>query len=282
MKRIALLILMIAPAFLFAQIEAGVMLGISNYAGDLAPKNVWGSLGETQAAYGGFVRYNFTNHIAAKLGVNYGTISADDANAALESQKERNLSFKSGILEVGLTAEYNILGYQPYNLERVFSPYIFAGVAFYRHNPKAFYEGEWIELQPLGTEGQGLDQYPDRDFYKRGQFSIPFGGGVKYAINDKWNLGLEGGVRYTFTDYLDDVSLTYVEPSLLRAARGEQGDLAVALADRASEPRAAGRGRGADGNDWYLMVGFTVSYNFSDNGLVGSRGRGRRGNGCYD
>lgn len=282
MKRIALLILLISPAFIFAQFEAGVMVGISNYAGDLAPKNVWGSLGETQAAYGGFVRYNYSTHLAAKLGVSYGTISADDANAALQSQQERNLSFKSGILEVGLTAEYNILGYQPYNLERVFSPFIFAGIAWYRHNPKAFYEGEWVELQPLGTEGQGLDQYPDRDFYSRSQFSIPMGGGVKYAINDKWNLGLEGGVRYTFTDYLDDVSQTYVERDLLINAPDRDGLLAANLADRSTEPFAAGTRRGASGNDWYLMIGLTVSYNFSDNGLVGSRGRGKRGNGCYD
>ncbi len=282
MKHLAFLFLLILPSFMSAQFEAGVMVGISNYAGDLAPKNVWGSLGETQAAYGGFVRYNFSTHIAAKLGVNYGTISADDANAALESQQQRNLSFKSGILEVGLTGEFNILGYQPYNLERVFSPYIFAGIAWYRHNPKTFYEGEWVELQPLGTEGQGLDQYPDRDFYSLSQFSIPFGGGLKYAINDKWNLGLEGGVRYTFTDYLDDVSLSYVERDLLLNAPDRNGALAVALADRAAEPRAAGRGRGASGNDWYLMIGLTVSYNFADNGLVGSRGRGRKGNGCYD
>ncbi len=279
MKRIILLLVAFMPFVLSAQnFELGVMVGVSNYQGDLGAETISASFKQTHAAYGGFLRYNFNNYITAKLNVYSGTISGEDSNAGNETRRQRNLSFRNNLLEVGLTGEFNILGYQPFNLERVFSPYVFAGIAMVRHNPKAFIDGNWVELQPLGTEGQGLSSEPDREFYKLTQFSVPFGIGAKYAINDKWNLGLEFGVRRTFTDYLDDVSTTYTDKEQLLAARGE---LAVALSDRATEPRAAGVNRGNDGNDdWYFMGGVTISYNFADNGLVGSRGRSRKKSGC--
>ena len=62
----------------------------------------------------------------------------------------------------------------------------------------------------LGTEGQGDSAYPDRKPYNTMGFCIPFGVGVKYAINDRMNIGLEITHRFTTTDYLDDVSKTYV------------------------------------------------------------------------
>ncbi|MEM9921636.1 MAG: DUF6089 family protein [Bacteroidota bacterium] len=279
MKRILLLLIAVWPFFTNAQhFELGAMVGISNYQGDLAPESLGPKFKQTHAAFGGFLRYNVNNYLAARFNVFYGTISGDDANANTQERRDRNLSFKSGLLEFGLTAEYNILGYQPYNLERIFSPYLFAGVALYRYNPKAFYDGRWVELQPLGTEGQGLASEPDRDFYKLTQFSIPFGVGVKYAINDAWNLGLELGMRATFNDYLDDVSLTYTNAAELLAERGE---VAAALSNRSGDVRVAGDGRGdASRNDWYFMGGITISYNFLDNGLVGIRLRNRRKTGC--
>ncbi len=283
MKKLIFTLLVAIPISLSAQLEAGVQVGVSNYLGDLAPSGLWTSLGETNFSAGAFARYNVGKWVSIKGALNYGKISADDSDGSpSEFKRNRNLSFRSNIFEFALTGEFNILGYQPYNLERVFSPYVFGGIAVYKFNPQTQFEGEWFDLQPLGTEGQGIDGRPAP--YKTLQVSIPFGGGLKYAINDKWNLGVELGFRKTFTDYLDDVSTSYVDLATLAANNGE---LAAELSWRGDEvnpdatPPNDGQGRG-DSNDldWYLISGITVSYNFTDNGLVGARGRSRGRKGC--
>jgi hypothetical protein len=123
--------------------------------------------------------------------------------------------------------------------------------------------------------------------YKTFAFAIPFGLGVKYALSDRINLGLELGARPTFTDFLDDVSGDYVTYTDLLAGNGQ---LAAALGNRTGEltgsepvvvPTGTQRGDGAK-KDWYFILGATVSYNFLDNGLMGSRRRGGRRAGCYD
>lgn len=289
MYRLLLAVLCFFSFNLQAQhVDAGLLLGTSTYQGDLSPETVNSIVQELNPAGGLFVRYNLNDFFAAKLSGTYGQLSGSDENFPEDDrQRLRNLSFKSYLLEVGLTAEFNILGYQPYALQRIFSPYLFGGMAYYQYNPKALYEGEWVELQRLGTEGQGLAIYPERKLYSLSQFAIPFGVGVKFAINDSWNLGLEVGSRLLFNDYIDDVSLSYPDPVELLAARGE---LALALSDRrlhddpASTTSTETIGRGNDkARDWYYIVGLSISYNFLDNGLVGSRNRRKGGkNGCFD
>lgn len=265
----------LSPLFLSAQhFEVGANIGISYYEGDLTVSTVGGRLDQVNFGGGGFIRYNINNHLAARASINYGRLSGEDG----AERAARNLNFSTNVLEFALTGEFNILGYQPYNLERVFSPFVFAGVAIFNFDPTTVFEGQTVELQPLGTEGQGLAAFPDRKFYNLTQFAIPFGLGLKYALNDAWNVGLEGGIRLTFTDYIDDVSLTYPGRELLLETGGE---LAANLSDRSLDGAEAGGNRGnADVNDYYFFAGLTISYNFLDNGLVGSRGRRRSKTGC--
>lgn len=265
-----------------AQLEAGLSVGLSTYQGDLAPNSISGSFSQLHFSGGVFGRYNINNFLAAKLSLNYAKLSADDANAASEGQQRRNLSFRTNVFEGSVTAEFNILGYQPYNFERTFSPYIFAGVSYFRFDPEAFYDSEWVKLQPLGTEGQGLDGFDDP--YKLFEIAIPFGVGVKYALNDQWNIGLEVGLRKTFTDYIDDVSGLYGDNAVITAGNGE---LAGILNDRAGEltneppVRTANSQRGnADRDDTFIIGAVFISYNFSDNGLVGGRSKSRKKTGC--
>lgn len=270
-----LLFLAMSPFFLSAQhFEVGANLGISYYEGDLTVATVGGRLDQINFGGGGFLRYNVNNFVAARFSVNYGRLSGEDG----ADRSERNLNFSSNILEFALTGEFNILGFQPYNLERVFSPFVFAGVAVFRYNPTTIYQGQTVELQPIGTEGQGLAAFPDRKQYSLTQFAIPLGAGLKYALNDAWNVGIEGGIRVTFTDYIDDVSLTYPGREVLLENGGE---IAADLSDRSVVGREAGDVRGNAGvNDYYFFAGVTISYNFLDNGLVGSRGRRRGKTGC--
>ena len=153
-----------------------------------------------------------------------------------------------------------------------------AGVAVLRHNPKALYAGQWYELQPLSTEGQGLPEYPGTKPYSRFQLTIPVIGGIKYAINDMINVFLEFGPRITFTDYLDDVSTNYPDEAALRAAKG---DIAVSLSYRGNEvrtepvafPSDSQRG-GAGVKDYYFNGLIGISINLGDiigNNLGGVR-----------
>ncbi|GJM32263.1 MAG: hypothetical protein DHS20C18_12640 [Saprospiraceae bacterium] len=259
--------------------ELGLTAGATNYLGDLS-KNSKGIVLKSTRAYGGlFGRYNFNNLFALRLGANYGQLTGSDDNANDEALKSRNLSFKTNLLEIGLIGELNLPGFQPYNYDQPFSPYLFGGVAFFHYNPKTEYQGEKVALQPLGTEGQGADERPE--VYKLWQLSIPMGVGVKYALTDIWTIGLELGARLAFTDYLDDVSGTYYTyPDLLEA----NGELAAALGNRTGEFQGSeplivptGTQRGDNNSrDWYFMMGLTVSYNFIDNGLIGSRRKIRR------
>ncbi len=288
MKKVFITALMVMSFLLIqksanAQLEAGLAVGLSSYQGDLAPNSISGSLSQLHFSGGVFGRYNINNYVAVKLGLNYAKISAEDAKASTDSQIERNLSFRSNIFEASFTGEFNILGYQPYNYERIFSPYIFAGVSYFRFDPQAFFDNEWVNLQPLGTEGQGLGgEFPEE--YKLFQIAIPVGVGVKYALNDQWNIGLEVGLRKTFTDYIDDVSGLYGDQSLILAGNGE---LAAALNDRAGEisdeviVREPTSQRGnAEKDDTYIIGAVFISYNFADNGLVGGRRKSKRKSGC--
>lgn len=277
--------LLFFACFTFGQLHAqhfefGLLGGFSNYLGDLSNNSRNLYLRESNLAGGLFMRYNFNELGALKLGLNYTSLSGTDQNAPTTELQGRNLSFSSPILDVSLVGEFNILGYQPYNLYRPFSPYIFAGFGLFTYDPGTIYEGELVKLGPLGTEGQGSSAQSAA--YGKTAFSIPFGLGVKYALSDKVNLGLEIGARRTTTDYLDDVSTIFVDPQTLNP-------LAAALSNRSGEIPgndlslyAPGMPRGDNkGRDWYFIAGLTISYNFIDNGLVGSRARrGRSKKGC--
>jgi opacity protein-like surface antigen len=286
MKRIIKILgLSLLPLSVFSQhFEAGLLLGASNYLGDLSNNSGTVYIKETKPAFGALVRYNFNDMFTARLGLTYTWVAGRDANVKNDDfVKNRNLSFRSNILEFALTGEINIPGYQPYALSRPLSPYLFVGIAATKFNPKTRYQGNWEKLQPLGTEGQGMPGF-DKE-YGLTSFTIPFGVGVKYALTDKINLGLELGARRMSTDYLDDVSGNYVSYPDLLAGNGE---LAAALGNRTGEltggepvvvPTGTQRGDRSE-SDWYFILGITVSYNFLDNGLMGGRQRSRRKAGC--
>ncbi|MCP3932057.1 MAG: porin family protein [Bacteroidetes bacterium] len=265
--------------------EAGLMVGASNFFGDLSKNSSIVYIQETKPSGGIFARYNINDYFAVRLSANYGILSGEDQNTKKESIRARNLSFRTSLFEAGISGEFNILGYQPYDLSRAFSPYLFAGISVFRFNPKTEYDGNKIELQPLGTEGQGMESFPDRKKYSLTQIAIPFGFGVKLALNDSWNVGLELGARKTFTDYIDDVSTSYVQYQELLAGNGE---MAALLGNRQGEyagtepvsvPTGTARGDN-NSSDWYFILGATISYNFFDTGLSGVRNKSRKRSGC--
>lgn len=272
---IALFFLLPTSSVSAQYLEAGFNIGGANYLGDLAPSSLWTSVGDVNLSGGVMVRINWVDWVTFRAGYQYGSIEASDANAKnAESRRKRNLSFRSVLHELHLTTEINIFGYRPYKSGRGFAPFLFAGISAFKFNPQAEWNGQWYDLQPLGTEGQGLAQAPAR--YKRVQLAIPAGIGFKFALSPSLNLGLEVGMRKTFTDYLDDVSTNY--PDLALLATSPQGEIATALSWRGGEidPEATAPAAGAvrgdpDDLDWYIFSGLSLSYNFIG-GFKGKRG----------
>lgn len=242
--------------------EVGLFAGVATYKGELSA-----SLFNTKfpkPAIGLLYRKNLNNHWAHRIGFTYGAIAADDARSEDEHRKRRNLSFRSSLTDLHYYLEFNFFKYQIANPETRFTPFIFAGLNLFMFNPQAELNGEWIDLQPLGTEGQGTANYPERDKYKRFQVAIPFGGGFKFKLSRRFGMTIEAGVRRTFTDYLDDVSATYANKDVLMAERGEA---AVLLSDRSPDALTldqTGRQRGnASDKDWYMFTGITLNYTLS-------------------
>lgn len=252
-------------------LDVGVTGGIANYWGDLSKSPFGkGTIGWNIGAIG---RYNLSSRFALRFHIINGKIMAFDEKSGIAA---RGLSFKSNVLEVGALGEFSILPFDPESDDHRIAPYIFAGIAFFKFNPEAEFNGITYALQPLGTEGQQNINSPLLP-YQTGQFAVPMGLGVKFAVSRSFTLGLEMGVRLTFTDYLDDVGGFYADPDFIRES-GAQGDLAADLADRSTIDRpAADHAPGAAratvaGKDWYLMGGVTASYNILDGFGSGKRG----------
>ena len=283
MRNLVILLFFLPFTLAGQHFEAGLLIGGSNYLGDLSSNSSQIYLKETNIAAGAFARYNVNHLVALRLGFNYTSISGADRNSGNTAIIDRNLNFQSDIYEASLIGEFNILGYQPYNYETTFSPYLFGGIALYQFNPQGELNGQLYDLQPLGTEGQNLTAIPERTPYKLNQFAIPFGFGFKYTLTETLNLGVEMGARKLFTDYIDDVSLTYPGNDAF-AAEGASLET-IQLSNQSANnlgTNVAGVSRGDNNaNDWYFILGVTLSYNFLDNGLIGGRKRSKGGKtGC--
>jgi hypothetical protein len=257
-----LIILFFSTGAFSQSAEVGLFLGTTTYKGDLN-KSLFNPR-FIKPAVGILYRKNMNNHWAHRFGFNYGTVVADDAASDDEYQQRRNLSFKSPIFDLHYYLEFNFFPYQIANNQTRFSPFIFGGINGYVFNPKAELNGQWYNLQPLGTEGQGTNANPGSKKYNRLQVAIPFGGGFKFRLSRRVGMTIEAGARRLYTDYLDDVSTVYPDQDVLMAANGE---IAVLLSDRSVDGQALdneNRQRGnASDRDWYMFTGFTLNYSLS-------------------
>lgn len=242
----------------YGQWEAEVMAGVSGYRGDLTQQYI---LPKTlRPAINVNLKYNFNNDFVIRSGIAWGKVTGNDKNNKDIFIHARNLNFKSQILEISICTEYNLLEPEIFYAY----PYIFGGIGLFHFNSYTFdRDNKKTFLRPLSTEGQGIAEYPNKKTYSNTQFCIPFGGGWKYNINDKFEIIYEIGYRLIFTDYLDDVSATYIDPNILLANRGAK---AVELAYRAKPlpdghplPQGNGAQRGNTSvKDWYFINGIKL------------------------
>lgn len=239
--------------------EVGIMTGITNYLGDLVPPQEY-FLG-TNFAIGGTYQYNFTDRISVRGNIFWGQLTGSDRNSSYDSgRRQRNLDFQTHLLEISALAQINILPFHPKRNKKPVTPFVFLGVGMFHFNPTSMYKGERIYLQPLGTEGQGMDGYEKK--YNLVEISIPMGVGVKFFLHKRFHLSLEFGLRKTFTDYLDDASGDYVRLNELRAGNGQ---MAANMSNRTydedgNQIEMFGNPRGHAGKDWYTFIGVSITY----------------------
>lgn len=231
------------------QFEYGFGAGISNFLGELGGANRIGTnfandldMRSTRYAFTGFGRIYYHRRIAQKIDFTYTKISGNDAETKEPARNNRNLNFRSPIFELGTQIEIYLISESPMNNRNKLSGtrkkgnnpinlYLFGGISAFYMNPKGLApNGKWVALQPLRTEGQGA--FDTRKPYSRIQMAIPFGLGFSARVTPKIRIGFEASLRKTFTDYMDDVSTTYVDPSVFATSGSSDAALAAAMADK--------------------------------------------------
>lgn len=242
-----------------AQSRVGLMLGggVLYYSGDMNDRVLthekllrpFGNVG---------IIYHLSSRFDVWANFMHGQLAGADSLAIKYTIRNRNLSFKTDIDELGINIGYKILGDQKGFLRKAV-PYIFTGIAGYHFKPKAEISGTWFDLQRIGTEGQYIKNgnYPKP--YKLYQVSIPAGLGVEFWISKSFSLRVEAAYHFVFTDYLDDLSGTYPDSASLAAA--PNGNVAVLLSSRLKEgdfpQKGIGRGNPAT-NDSYTHIGVSL------------------------
>lgn len=258
--------------------ELSLGFGVSNFLGDLGGRDQIGTdflwdleISQTRPAFNFGYRYFVAEHMAVRGMLSYGTLAGSDALTNEPVRQNRNLHFRSPIMEGAVVFEYHPwrerTGHM-YDLRGVKSSaksswgfYGFAGIGMFTFNPKAQMNGNWVRLQPLGTEGQGLGPTAP-DPYKLVGVCVPMGMGIRRPLNKQITLGLEWQYTLTFTDYIDDVSTVYYDNARIEAVRGP---VAAWFADPSlgliATQTNTGEQRGdPDDNDAYLFIRVQLDY----------------------
>lgn len=240
--------------------EYGVSIGGSQYFGDLNDRYGFQTV---NPAVGAFTRIHMNPFIAVRIGGNYTRISYDDKLSSSVFNRARNLNFTSNIIEAYITTEFNFFRFMTGNEKNRWTPYLVGGAGFFYYNPTTTLNGRRYNLIDMGTEGQ-LAGFGERG-YTNFSFCIPVGAGFKYWVRPGVNIGFEVVNRIALTDYLDDVSTTYVggdkfinNPGLENAAFRLQ-DRSREVGDVALGREGKQRGNSAS-NDNYLMFNFNISF----------------------
>jgi hypothetical protein len=239
--------------------------GSSHYFGDLAPYSYPHLVLLTTPRWNGTVNYalNFNDRFGVRASFTYARLVGDDYTFSkwniqkFTERQFRNLHFRNDIKEFTLISTINLtpLYNRNYLVRRTFVPYLLFGLGLYYHSPQARIatntpeKGNWYSLGGLRT-GDQLKPY------SKVQMVAPLGMGLKFRINQDFDLNIEGGLRITPFDYLDDVGTReYVNPAA--ASDPKQ----AAFSNRSTEDFAArtGENRGTYFQQAASFVGKSIS-----------------------
>lgn len=252
-------------------------IGATQFTGDLGGRNQVGKdysindIDIPSTGIGGMIgfRYRFHPFWATTTTLNAGLLRGNDAFTNEVIRESRNLHFRSLYFELQQRIEVIVfanekfgsryrlpghIGFKDHNQQ----VYLFTGAGVSYFNPKAQYEGSWVALRPLGTEGQGLEDGPKEYLPVTG--TIPFGVGVRFGLGRMWRIGVEATYVKTFSDYIDDVHGTYVDPALLSSPAAQY------LSNPANNNTswfAPGQQRGDKNNDAYYNLNIVAYRNIT-------------------
>lgn len=215
------------------KIEIGLGVGPLFFLGDLGGNQGVGTrfvkdvnFSATNLAKGVYANIYPAEWLGFRVALNHGRLEGYDSlinskGTAEQFRKDRNLQFQSPLLEAYAAVEiYPTVFFEQYDgLAGKIRPYGLIGIGMFRFKPQGKYyapngTAQWVDLQPLRLEGQGMAEYPDRKPYKTTSMEIPIGAGFKYYVKDNMYVGFEVLHRKSFTDYVDDVSTTYIDNNL--------------------------------------------------------------------
>lgn len=276
--------------------EVSIGLGVTNFLGELGGRDrigtpfIWDlEFSQTKPALSVDYRYYVAKAAAFRVSGTYGVLAGNDDLTTEPFRQNRNLNFTSTLIEGQVCFEVMPFQERPghiYDLRGVrgLAPsnlglYCFVGVGGFLFNPKTTFNGQQVELRPLGTEGQGLPGGPEE--YALAQLCIPMGVGIRKALDKTFTIGLELQYSMTFTDYIDDVSGNYYDKDVLFT---ERGPLAAYLSDPSlgeiAGQTATGQQRGdPTDKDGYLFLKAKLTYKIYKNfghSRYGTRMRGKR------
>jgi hypothetical protein len=243
----------------FENREYGISLGGSQYFGDLNDDYGFSYI---RPAGGAFMRIHMNPFIGIRIGGVYTKVGYDDKLSGNYFNKRRNLKFESDVVEATVQAEFNFFRFFTGEEHSRFTPYLTMGIGAFYYSPYTHFNGVKYYLRPMGTEGQNAG-YGDRQ-YSNINLCYPIGAGFKYWLRPGLNFGFEIANRFTNTDYLDDVSATYVGIENFPSS-GSKASAASQLQDRSYETGTpigqAGKQRGVSSTkDQYLTFQFTLSF----------------------
>lgn len=221
MKKILVLVLgLIFHLNGHAQIhEIGVFLGGSNYIGDVGKTDY---IAPNELAVGILYKWNKSPRHSYRFSYTQSTISGNDLDSEVPGRYDRGYSFKNNIKEFSAGIEFNFFDFNLHNeLQKIVTPYVYTGVAYFAYD----------ELFVVGGKTK-ID-------YTSSSFAIPMTVGVKSNVMRNFILGLEVGVRYTFTDNLDGSA-----PKNKNLETLKFGNM--------------------NSKDWYVFTGITLTYTFGE------------------
>lgn len=216
--------------------EVGAGIGAGTYTGDIIRKIDPSQIGLQGTLFG---KRNFDNVWTLRVGLSTSILHADDElNPLHVVYQSRDARFRGGVVEASAVMEFNFLDFLRNDSEFRFSPYAFFGLGYSYFTMKGRYSAE---------------RFTPADYYQLTSPVIPFGGGVKYRLNDRWTLAGEVGIRATFTDYLDkiDSKVGVIPVSEVDPLTGNTLTHIINFGN-------------PNTNDWYYFFGLSISYTIAN------------------
>ncbi|MEN2401906.1 DUF6089 family protein [Flavobacterium sp. MC2016-06] len=220
MKKIFNLLLCFFPFItLNAQInEIGVFLGGSNYVGDVGSTTY---IAPEKLAFGILYKWNKSPRHSYRFSYTQSTITANDLDSKETGRNRRGYRFDNNVKELSAGLEFNFFDFNLHDYHQKITPYVYSGLSFFIYDGLYRYDTSPNVIQSVNSNS----------------FAIPIILGIKSNVTPNFVLGLEAGVRYSFTDNIDGSNPNTNNPNIMKF-----GNL--------------------NNNDWYVFSGITLTYTF--------------------